>query len=102
MYASKHRVKDLSNCQLSSDGTVVSIVSIVRNLGVFSDTTPSMDKQVSSLLKSSFHETRNNGRIRNYITKDVCKILVQLLVTSRLDNGNAILYGLPANLINKL
>jgi hypothetical protein len=56
----------------------------------------------SNITKSCFFHIRNIGRIRSYITKDACKTLVNSLVTSRLDYGNAMLYGLPANLTNKL
>ena len=61
-----------------------------------------MDKQVGSISKSCFHWIRNIGCISNYITDDACKTLVQSLITSQLDYGNAILYCLPTNLINKL
>jgi hypothetical protein len=37
VFAPKPRVKDFSDCRLSFDGTVVSDVSCVRNLGVFFD-----------------------------------------------------------------
>ena len=61
-----------------------------------------MEKQVSATSKSCFYQIRNIGRIRTYITDDACKTLVNSLVTSRLDYGNAMLYGLPANITNKL
>jgi hypothetical protein len=40
--------------------------------------------------KSCYFHLRNVGRIRNYITEDTCKTLVNSLVTSRLDYGNAL------------
>ena len=61
-----------------------------------------MEKQVSGTSKSCFYQIRNIGRIRTYITDDVCKTLVNSLITSQLDYGNGMLYGLPANKTNKL
>ena len=40
--------------------------------------------------------------IRKYITADAAKHLVHAFVTSRLDNGNSLLYGLPSSMIYKL
>jgi hypothetical protein len=80
----------------------VSDVSCVRNLGVVFDKTLNMEKQVSATSKSCFYQIRNIGRIRTYITDDAFKTLVNSLVTSRLDYGNVMLYGLPANITNKL
>jgi hypothetical protein len=41
-------------------------------------------------------------RIRQYITEDACRKLICSLVTSRLDYGNALLYGLPTSVIQRL
>jgi hypothetical protein len=102
VFAPTHRVKDFSDCRLSFDGIVVSDVSCVRNLGVFFDKALSMEKRVSATSKSCFYQIRNIGRIRTYITDDACMTLVNSLVPSRLDYGNAMLYGLPVNITNKL
>ena len=88
-------------------GPFVSIASstsseCVKNLGVYFDKTLSMNQQVSSVSKSCFHQIRNIGRIRPYITENACKTLVCSLVTSRLDYCNALLYGLPASVIKRL
>ena len=61
-----------------------------------------MEKQVNAISKSCFYHIRNIGKIKQYITNDACKILVQALVTSRLDYGNALLQGLPQVLIERL
>ena len=102
VFAPKHWIKDFSDCRLSFDGAVVINVSCVRNLGILFDKTLSIEKQVSATSKSCFYQIRNIGRIRTYITDDACKTLVNSLVTSRLDYGNVMLYGLPANITNKL
>ena len=61
-----------------------------------------MDHQASAITKSCFHQIRNIGRIRSLITDDACKTLVCSLVTSRLDYGNALLYGTNNSVQNKL
>ena len=52
-----------------------------------------MEKQVNAICKSCYYQIRYIGSIRPYITTEACKTLVQTLVISRLDYGNALLYG---------
>ena len=101
-FAPKHQVKDLQDCHLTFGGNVVTSSECVNNLGVYFDKTLSMNQQVSSVSKSCFHQIRNIGHIRPYITENACKTLVCSLVTSRLDYCNALLYGLPASVIQRL
>ena len=68
-------------------------VACVKNLGVFMDKTLSMEQQVRAVTKSCFHQIRNIGKIRPFITENDCKTLVCSLVTSPLDYGNVLLYG---------
>lgn len=49
-----------------------------------------------------FQSVRNIGRKRSYITDDACKTLVNTLVTSRLDYGNVLLYGINDNILARL
>ena len=102
IFAPKHRVKDLSNCHLSIGGNIVCSTECVSKLCVYFDETLSMTKQVSAVSKSCFHQIRNIGRIRQCITEDACRTLVCSLVKSRLDYGNALLYGLPTSVIQRL
>ena len=61
-----------------------------------------MEKQVNVISKSCFYHIRNTGKVRQYIANDACKILVQALVTSRLDYGDALLQGFPQVLTERL
>ena len=47
------------------------------------------------------YENRNISRIRKFLYPDACRTVVQALVTSRLDYGNALLYGLPNTIISR-
>ena len=102
IFSPKHQVKHLLDFSLTFDGTVLSDVPCVKNLGMYLDKTISMENQSSAIPKACFYQIRNIGRIRSLISVDACKTLVCSLVTSRLDYGNALLYGTNANIINKL
>jgi hypothetical protein len=61
-----------------------------------------MEQHASAITKFGFHQIRNIGRIRSYITVDACKTLVCSLVTSRMDYGNALMYDVNASIVSKL
>ncbi|KAK2141457.1 hypothetical protein LSH36_1095g00036 [Paralvinella palmiformis] len=75
--------------------SVVNAVHYVRNLSVYLDSSLTMGKQVNAVSRACYYQIRNIGCIRQFITTDVCKTLVNSLVTSRLDYSNALLYGIP-------
>jgi len=62
----------------------------------------SLNHHISSIVKTSSFHLRNIGLIRKYLTKDATEQLVHAYVTSRLDMGNSLLYGLPDSQINRL
>ena len=57
-----------------------------RNIGVTFDYTFSYEKQINDLVKSSFFHLRNIAKVRNYLSDDLCKILIQSLVCSKINN----------------
>ena len=74
----------------------------MKSLGITLDQQLGLKKQVSSILKSGYFHLRNISFIYRYLDMDTTKLLVNSLVTSRLDYGNAILYGLPAKQVKRL
>jgi hypothetical protein len=76
--------------------------SSAKNIGVVMDKTLSMADHVKAVCKSSYMHLRNISRIRKYLSKDACAIVVHSLVTSRLDNLNALLFGLPDTTTHRL
>ena len=61
-----------------------------------------MKDQISAICQTTHYHLSNIGRIRKCITQEACEKLIHSLVTSRLDNGNATLFGLPDNQLNRL
>ena len=74
----------------------------ITNVSVVFDSHMKFEGQVSSICKASFFHNRNTSRIRKYLSVENTRTLVHAFVTCRLDNGNALLYGLPKYLIAKL
>ena len=40
------------------------------------------------------------SKIRRYLSQDTTEILIHAYITSKLDNCNSLLYGLPTYMIN--
>ena len=72
-----------------------------RNIGVLSDESLSMVPQVTAMFKSAFYHLRKIRLIRKHPTF-AAQVLVQALVSSKLDYCNSLLYGLPKNVIKQL
>ena len=70
-----------------------------RNIGAILDDNMSFEEHVNDLCKTAFYHIRNISRIRPCLGIDSTKALVQVLVMSRLDHCNSLLYGLPDYLI---
>ena len=64
----------------------------VRNLGVRFDEHMTMGPQVSAVCSSGHFHLRNSRTIRRYLTVDSAACLVHAFISSRLDQGNALLY----------
>jgi len=62
----------------------------------------SMVPHVNSICKTSFYHLRSIARIRKFISVNTAETLIHAFMTSRLDNCNSLLYGLPKTLLDKL
>ena len=80
----------------------LSSLNVCGNIGVVFYSHMKFESQVSSKCKASFFHIRNISRIRKYLNMENTKTLAHAFLTCRLDNGNALLYGLPKYLIAKL
>ena len=59
-------------------------------------------RHISEICKSAFYHIRNISHVRRYLNVESTGKFVHALVTSRLDNCNAVLFGLPDYLIKRL
>ena len=61
-----------------------------------------MSDHVKKVCQSSYHQIRNISSIRILLSNDTAAILVHAFITSRLDHGNSLLYGISGHLLDKL
>ena len=57
---------------------------------------------VNKICVSCQYHLRNIAKIRKYLSEDTSQILVHAFISSKLDNCNSLLYGLPKHLLNRL
>ena len=61
-----------------------------------------MESHVKKVCQTSYYHIRNINSIRRILTDESAAILIHALVTSRLDNGNSLLFGITNTLMCKL
>ena len=64
--------------------------------------TMTLKPHISNIVRVSSFHIRNISRIRKYLNQSAAEQIIHAFVTSRLDNGNALFYGLPQNQISRL
>ena len=74
----------------------------VRNLGAVLDSQLLMKSHVNNICRSAMCAIRKIAKIRQYLSQEATERLVHAFVSSRLDNCNSLLYGLPDRDINKI
>ena len=92
----------LTTQYISIGATDVPTSLSARNLGVTFDEYMKLESLVKNARCSCFQDLKWISNIRKYVAADAAKLLVHAFVTSILDNGNSLLYGLPPSVIHKL
>lgn len=83
-------------------GEVIKANPRIRNLGIWMDPELKMHHQVQHIQQVCFRNIRELRSIRKFLDTVSMKTLVQAMVTSHLDYGNSLLYGINRQLLDKL
>ena len=102
VFASRYNQHLYSDASMMIGNTTVVCEPQVKNLGVIFDQVRSMRQHVNYTSRTARFHLRNISRIRRYIPEESCKLVVQSLVTSRLDYSNGLLYGIPKSAVSIL
>ena len=88
--------------ELKLENSTIKPTTSVRNLGIILDAHMSMTQHINSLISSLNFHLRNIRRISKYLDFDTKHTVVPSLILSRLDYGNALLYGAKAKDLDRL
>ena len=83
-------------------GQLVDTSRVIRDLGFTIDSNLTMTSQVASVCRSAYYHLSRIAKIRDSVSTTVCKSLIHGLVTSRIDYGNAILFGISDRHLHRL
>ena len=102
MFNPKRKLSPASNLSIQVGDSCIQPSLKVRNLGAIFDTHLDMEHHVNAVSRTCYTQIRNISKIRQYLTIDATKSLVNSTVTSRLDYCNGLLYGANQSAINRL
>ena len=102
LIGSKHSLKKLPKVAVQIGNDMIIPSNTARNIGAMFDSTLSMKYHVASICKGAWYHLRSIGQVRNCLDVSSAKILMHSFVSSRLDNLNSLLYGIPKQEIMKL
>ena len=81
---------------------MIDLTSDTRNLGVVFDDNLHFQKQINTIRSSAYLALNSIGKIRRYLDRQTTEKLVHAFLSSRLDQCNSLLYGLPNVQLDKL
>ena len=87
---------------INLDSNIIFPSDSAKNLGIIFQIDMSLDKHVSSIVKSCFLQLYEFQHIRPFISKTAVTTLANAFVHSHLDFCNSLFYGLPQYLIHRL
>uniref|UniRef100_H3AF67 Reverse transcriptase domain-containing protein n=1 Tax=Latimeria chalumnae TaxID=7897 RepID=H3AF67_LATCH len=87
---------------LTINGDFLKVVKVTKSLGVFLDSSLTMERQISSVVSVGFFHLRNIKKLCPFLPHDSLATLMHAFVSSRIDYCNALYAGLPLKLIHRL
>uniref|UniRef100_M3XJ80 Reverse transcriptase domain-containing protein n=1 Tax=Latimeria chalumnae TaxID=7897 RepID=M3XJ80_LATCH len=87
---------------LTINGEILKVVKVTKSLGVFLDSSLTMERQISSVVSVGFFHLRNIKKLCPFLPHDSLATLMHAFVSSRIDYCNALYAGLPLKLIRRL
>lgn len=102
IFSSKRLSKHINTNSLNVAGDDVKIGDNIRLLGAWLDRFLTMEVHARKKAKAASLALMKIRHIRQYITDDICKLLVNALVTSHVDYCNGILAGCSNKVVNIL
>ena len=98
----KQQLAKLNIQSITVNGTIINKATHARNLGVIFDENLSMERQVKKMCRSGYFHLKNISAMRKNINKKDTEKIVHAFISSTLDYGNTLLYGIAQTNLSKL
>ena len=99
----KHLLKNIDgDLSITIGNSTIPASENAKNIGAYIDSELNMKSHVNYIAKSAYYHLRNIGHIRSSITEHTAATLIHAFISSRLDNMNSLLVGLPECVVRKL
>ena len=95
-YPKNHCDQAVFDRLLLSDGSYIQISHQVLSLGLLIDARLTFSPYISVMISQGYHLLRNVSAVRKYLTIEHLKTLVNSIVIGKVDNCNALLYGISS------
>ncbi len=102
LIGSKYWLSKLDFDSITIGNVNIKAVDKARNLGIIFDKEMGLDAQVKNVCKKGYGNLKNLSSIRRSLDENSAKIAAHAFVTSHLDYGNSLYYGLYKYQIDKL
>ena len=102
LFGTKQQLEKVNISEIKVGSDVIKPVQSTRNLGVMFDSSLSMRDHVNQVCKKGYHQLTKIRQIKRYMDKPALESVVHSFVTSGMDYCNAVLFGCPTNVIDKL
>ena len=100
--ATENKLKTIPITSITIGENVIKISDKAKNLGVYIDSSLSMEDQINYTVKIMNLELRKINQMKKYLPQSSLKTIVCSFILSRLDYCNSLLAGLPDNKLDKL
>jgi hypothetical protein len=80
----------------------IASVPSARNIGAVIDSHLDMSDHIDGVCRACYMHLRHIGQIRSYLTENAASKIIHALISSKLDNLNSLLYGLPDTCLHRL
>ena len=102
IFGSKKNLHTIQSQAVTIGGSQISVTDSVKSIGATLDSTLSLEKQISATCKSAWYHLHLISKIKKYLTHKQIVSVIHAYVTSRLDQNNSLLIGLPKKSLNRL
>jgi hypothetical protein len=102
LLGSKNMVSKFPELKIHIGKETLQPTNSARNIGVIFDKHLDMKAHIISTCKSANYHIYKIWKIRKFLTREACEQLVHAFISTKLDYGNSLLYGIPGCQIQML